>query len=60
MALSISHENIKEPQVPRLRTAIGLDVNQSLDAQDAFRPIPGLISCAGATGSVACMYEGGD
>ena len=31
---------------------LGLDVNQSPDAQDAFRPIPGLISCAGATGSV--------
>ena len=26
---------------------LGLDVNQSPDAQDAFRPIPGLISCAG-------------
>ena len=31
---------------------LGLDVNQSPDAQDAFRPIPALISCAGATGSV--------
>ena len=31
---------------------LGLDVNQSPDVQDAFRPIPGLISCAGATGSV--------
>ena len=31
---------------------LGLDVNQSPIAQDAFRPIPGLISCAGATGSV--------
>ena len=29
-----------------------LDVNQSPDAQDVFRPIPGLISCTGATGSV--------
>ena len=26
-----------------------LDVNQSLSAQDAFRPIPGLISCTGVT-----------
>ena len=31
---------------------LGLDVNQSPDVQDAFRPIPGLISCAGTTGSV--------
>ena len=31
---------------------LGLDVNQSPDVQDAFRPIPGLISCTGATGSV--------
>ena len=31
---------------------LGLDVKQSPDAQDAFRPIPGLISRAGVTGSV--------
>ena len=31
---------------------LGLDVNQSPVAPDAFRPMPGLISCAGATGSV--------
>ena len=31
---------------------IGLDVKQSPTAQDTFRPIPGLISCAGVTGSV--------
>jgi len=30
----------------------GLDVKQSPNAQDAFRPIPGLISCAGVTESV--------
>ena len=30
----------------------GQDVKQSPNAQDAFRPIPGLISCAGVTGSV--------
>ena len=30
----------------------GLDVKQSPNAQDVFRPIPGLISCAGVTGSV--------
>ena len=30
----------------------GLDVKQSPNVQDAFRPIPGLISWAGVTGSV--------
>ena len=30
----------------------GLDVNQLPNAQDAFQPILGLFSCAGATGSV--------
>ena len=30
----------------------GLDVKQSPNAQDAFQPIPGLISCAGVTVSV--------
>ena len=34
------------------RTPNKLDVIQSSNVQDAFRPIPGLISCAGATGSV--------
>ena len=35
---------------------LGLDVNQSPVAQDAFRPMPGLISCTGATGSVVHVY----
>jgi len=30
----------------------GLDDKQSPNAQDVFQPIPGLISCAGVTGSV--------
>ena len=30
----------------------GLDVKQSPNAQDAYQPIPGLISCAGVTESV--------
>ena len=30
----------------------GLHVEQSPNVQDVFRPIPGLISCAGVTGSV--------
>ena len=33
----------------------GLDVNQSLNVQDVFQPIPGLICCAGVTRSVV-MY----
>ena len=37
----------------------GLDVKQSPNAQDAFQPIPGLISCAGVTVSVGitCTYN---
>ena len=35
---------------------LGLDVQQSPNAQDTFQPIPGLISCAGVTGSVGIMY----
>ena len=31
---------------------LGLDVNRSPIAQDAFRPMPGLITCTGATRSV--------
>ena len=31
---------------------LGLDIKQSPNAQDALRPIPGLISCTGVTGSV--------
>jgi len=33
-------------------TPLGLDVKQSPDVPDAFRPIPGLIPCAEVTGSV--------
>ena len=32
-----------------------LDVEQSPNAQDAFRPMPGLFSCAGVTGSVGVL-----
>jgi len=35
----------------------GLDVKQSPNAQDAFRPIPGLISCAGVTRSVGITHH---
>ena len=31
---------------------LGLDVKQSPNVQDTFWPVPGLISCAGVTGSV--------
>ena len=31
---------------------LGVDIKQSPNAQDMFQPIPGLISCAGVTGSV--------
>ena len=33
----------------------GLDVEQSPNAQDAFRPMPGLLSFAGVTGSVGVL-----
>ena len=46
---------INEPQLPWLRTAIyhtGLDVKMEVtQCADAFLPIPGVISCAGVTGS---------
>ena len=45
------HENIKEPQLTRLRTAFRPRC-LSPNAQNAFRSIPGLISCTGMTGSV--------
>ena len=35
----------------------GLDVKQSPNAQDVFWPIPGLISCAGVTGSVGIQLH---
>ena len=35
----------------------GLDVEQSPNAQDAFRPMPGLFSCAGVTGSVGVLHH---
>ena len=46
------HENINEPQLPSLQ---GLDLEQSPNAQDAFRPMLGLFSCAGVTGSVGVL-----
>ena len=50
------HVHINEPQLPRLRTAFkGLDLEQSPNAQDAFRPMPGLFSCAEVTGSVGVL-----
>ena len=45
------HENISE-QLPSCEQPSSPDVNQSLITQDVFQPIPGLISCAGVTGSV--------
>ena len=45
--------NINEPQLSLgCEQPPGLDDDQSLHAQDAFQPIPGLISCTGVTGSV--------
>ena len=35
----------------------GLDVKQLPNTQDAFWPIPGLISCAGETGSVGITHH---
>ena len=32
-------------------------VKQSLNGQDAFWPIPGLLSCAGVTGSVGVLHH---
>ena len=46
------HESIKNHNSLGREWPSGLDVKQSPNAQDTFRPIPGLISCAGVTGSV--------
>jgi len=46
------HEYIENHNSLGRKQPSGLDVKQSLNVQDPFRPIPGLISCAGVTGSV--------
>ena len=46
--ISVNHNSLGCEQPP------GLDVNQS---QDVFLPIPGLISCAGVTGSVGVTHH---
>ena len=48
---SVNHNSLGCEQPP------GLDVNQSLIAQDVFLPIPGLISCDGVTGSVGVCAQ---
>ena len=48
---SYRHEQIENHNSLGCEQPSGLDVKQSPNAQDVFRPIPGLISCAGATGS---------
>ena len=52
------HENIIEPQLPKLQTAF----TQSPTARDTFQPMPGLISYTGVTESVgitchACITQ---
>ena len=47
--ISENHNSLGCEQPP------GLDVNQSLNVQDEFWPIPGLISGTGVTGSVALL-----
>ena len=46
------HELIENHNSLGRERPLGLDVKQSPNAQDTFRPIPGLISCAGVTRSV--------
>ena len=46
------HEQIENHHSLGCEWPLGLDVKQTPNAQDAFWPIPGLISCAGVTGSV--------
>ena len=48
MRISENHNSLGCEQPSGLH----VDVNQSLITQDVFKPIPGLISCAGVTGSV--------
>ena len=47
-----THELIENHNSLGRERPLGLDVKQLPTAQDAFRPIPDLISCAGVTGSV--------
>jgi len=46
------HEQIENHNSLGYERPSCLDVKQSPSVQDAFRPIPGLISCAEVTGSV--------
>ena len=50
MRISTNHNSLgcEQPSRP-------IDVEQSPNAQDAFRPMPGLFSCAGVTGSVGVL-----
>jgi hypothetical protein len=54
MRISTNHNSLGCEQ------PLGLDVEQSPNAQDAFRPIPGLISCARARANVSvclCLHR---
>ena len=50
--MTIMYEEIKEPHLPMMLQARCTCCMQSLNAQDVFWPIPGLISYAGATGEM--------
>ena len=43
----VIHMNKSRTQLPRLPTSLDLDVKQSPNVQDAFQPVPGLISYIG-------------
>ena len=51
MRISTNHNSLGCEQLQ------GLDVKQSPNAQDAFRPMPGLFSCAGVTGSTGVLHH---
>ena len=52
-----AHEYTKNHNSLGCERPSGLDVKQSPNVQDTFQPIPGLISCAGVTGSVGITYH---
>ena len=51
MRISVNHNSL------RCEQPTGLDVNQPPNVQDVFRPIPGLVSCAGVTGTCTCIHS---
>ena len=56
ICFEIMHKNIIQRQLPKMKTAFNTEIFIQLpNVQDAFQPMPGLISCPGVTMSVVSM-----